>query len=589
MLILDTECYSNFFLIAFLQVETGKIRTFEFTQDLPLDVKVVGALMRKELTMSFNGLSYDLPMISAALQGFDNAKLKQLSDNIIKSKLPSYKVVNAAGVRVPAWNHIDLIEIAPGQSSLKIYGGRIAMPTLQDLPYPPDVELTPAQMTALREYCKNDLMITASLYQTLKPQIDLRESMSAEYGLDLRSKSDAQIAETVIVSELQKITGKKPSKPDIDKEQTFQYIDPKIVSFKNKELRQIFEKLLKQRFTLGANGAVQMPEWLSDSKINIGASAYQMGIGGLHSCETSQYIHTCGNDRITDFDVASYYPSIILQQRLSPKSMGAPFLRVYQSIVTRRIKAKHEGNKVVADTLKIRVNGSFGKLGSKYSTLFAPELLIQTTITGQLCLLMLIERLEHIGAEVMSANTDGVVVYYPNEIADKVQAVAWDWMLDTSYELEQTEYRAIASRDVNNYVAVKTDGNLKMKGCFAPPSLAKNPDNPIIYTAVAKFVADNVSLEDTIKSCRDITQFCTVRRVQGGAEWQGEYLGKAVRFYHSIDVPITTCIRYVTNTNTVPNSQGAKPLMVLPDRFPPDVDYVWYLERAEKLLAEVGV
>lgn len=590
MLILDTECYSNYFLIAFLDTDSGKTRTFRFTQDTPLDTKSVKAIMGKYITMSFNGNSYDLPMITAALSGFDNAKLKALSDAIIKSKLPSYKVCANFGIRLTnKWDHIDIIEIPKGQSSLKIYAGRIGTPTLQDLPYHPDEVLTSAQMIEVEKYCINDLRMTQQVYQVIRPQIELRESMSKEYGLDLRSKSDAQIAEAVIISELSAMTKKKYSKPSVDSNQTFRYQDPQIVSFKNKDLQQIFKKLLKHEFTLGSNGAVQMPDWLKDAKIDINATEYQMGIGGLHSCENAQYIRTCGNDRITDFDVASYYPSIILQQKLAPAALGAPFLRVYQSIVSRRLKAKHEGDKVVADTLKICVNGSFGKLGSKYSTLYAPELLIQTTITGQLCLLMLIERMEAIGAEVMSANTDGIVVYYDKSLSEKVQQVAWDWMLDTSYELEETEYRAIASRDVNNYVAVKTDGKLKLKGCFAPPSLEKNPDSPIIYQAVAQYIASETPLEDTIKGCKDILQFCTVRRVQGGGVWNDEHLGKAVRFYHSNEVPVTTCIRYATNSNTVPNSQGARPLMVLPEAFPKDVDYAWYIEKAEKLLAEVGI
>ena len=116
-----------------------------------------------------------------------------------------------------------------------------------------------------------------------------------------------------------------------------------------------------------------------------------MGIGGLHSCEKSQYVVADENTVLRDADVSSYYPSIILQQKLSPKAMGKDFITIYQSIVSRRIEAKHRGDKVTADTLKICVNGSFGKLGSKYSALYAPELLIQTTLTGQLALLMLIE------------------------------------------------------------------------------------------------------------------------------------------------------------------------------------------------------
>jgi len=65
-----------------------------------------------------------------------------------------------------------------------------------------------------------------------------------------------------------------------------------------------------------------------------------MGIGGLHSCEKSQYVVADENTLLVDGDVKSYYPSIILQQKLSPKAMGKDFITIYQSIVTRRIKAK---------------------------------------------------------------------------------------------------------------------------------------------------------------------------------------------------------------------------------------------------------
>lgn len=238
---------------------------------------------------------------------------------------------------------------------------------------------------------------------------------------------------------------------------------------------------------------------------------------------------------------------------------------------------------------KIGINGSFGKLGSKYSALFAPELLIQTTITGQLALLMLIEAVELAGAKVVSANTDGVVILCPRKLEKRIEEVAFDWMLRTSFDLERTDYRALASRDVNSYVAVKLDGKIKGKGVFAGAGLAKNPDDPIIAQAVAQYVAHGIPLEITIRNCRDITQFVTIRRVQGGATWQGQYLGKAVRFYHSNAVPSAQCIHYATNSNRVPNSAGSRPLMQLPDTFPEDVDYNYYLVEAEKLLCEVGL
>ena len=588
MFIIDTEVYSDYFLLAMMRLDDGKVRHFEFHADAKLDVTKIKALFRTETVISFNGNSYDIPIISAAVSGYTNQQIKDLSDSIIKSNQPSWTILRAHNFDILKANHIDLIEVAPGRSSLKIYGGRMNAPKMQDLPIDPSSSITPKQRAELREYCENDLHTTAMLYKALKPQIDLRVGLSEQYGMDLRSKSDAQIAETVIISEMTKITKQGYGKTALKENTTFSYIDPRIVNFTDTKLNILINSLCEHRFTLGLNGAVQMPDWLRSTKIKIGSGEYQMGIGGLHSCEKTQYIKADDEHILLELDVASYYPNIILQQRLAPKSMGAPFLSVYQSIVTRRLEAKHRGDKVTADVLKIAVNGSFGKLGSKYSALFAPELLIQTTITGQLALLMLIEAIELAGAKVVSANTDGVVILCPRVLEKRIEEVAFDWMLRTSFDLERTDYRALASRDVNSYVAVKLDGKVKGKGVFASTSLAKNPDDPIIAQAVAQYVAHEIPLEITIRNCRDITQFVTIRRVQGGATWQGEYLGKAVRFYHSNAVPSAQCIHYATNSNRVPNSAGARPLMQLPDTFPTDVDYNYYLVEAEKLLCEVG-
>ena len=237
---------------------------------------------------------------------------------------------------------------------------------------------------------------------------------------------------------------------------------------------------------------------------------------------------------------------------------------------------------------KVSINGSFGKLGSKYSALYAPDLLIQTTITGQLALLMLIERIESAGAKIISANTDGIVVHCPKALEPAVMVIAWDWELETSYELERTDYAAIASRDVNNYVAVKLDGKTKGKGVFAPTGLAKNPDGTIVFAAVSAYIAKGTPIEKTIRDCADVRQFLTIRKVTGGATWRGAYLGKAVRFYYSTSVRQDECIYYKTNSNRVPNSAGAMPLMELPDKMPDDVDFSVYIVAAEKLLCEVG-
>ncbi|MBZ4284144.1 hypothetical protein LAJ55_15175, partial [Streptococcus pneumoniae] len=80
---------------------------------------------------------------------------------------------------------------------------------LQDLPFKPESSISLFDRCALREYCANDLSITRDLYETFTEQLALRESMSAEYKVDLRSKSDAQIAESV----MRKLLAFKPEPP----------------------------------------------------------------------------------------------------------------------------------------------------------------------------------------------------------------------------------------------------------------------------------------------------------------------------------------------------------------------------------------
>lgn len=585
MIIIDCEVYKNYFLLAALHAQSGQTKTYEMYEGQAFDVSAVKRIMDGQTTIGFNSKNYDLPIIAAALAGYSCEQIKALSDSIIEDNLPHWQLPVTAP---KTWDHIDLIELAIGSASLKIYGGRLNAPKMQDLPIEPGELISPERRDVLRRYCINDLETTLLLYRHLTPQIELRERMSEQYGSDLRSKSDAQIAEVVIRSEIERLADCEVSKPTVKKSMRFRYQPHHMLHFHSTTMREIYQRVLDTDFQLAANGSVEMPDWLKAERIKIGQGEYQMGIGGLHSCEKRQFIEANKGQFLADWDVASYYPNIILAQGLAPKHLGDDFLKVFGSIVDRRLEAKRSGDKVTADTLKITINGAFGKLGSKYSFLYSPQLLIQTTLTGQLALLMLIERMEETGIRVVSANTDGIVLYGEKAFEGAMQGVAWDWMLDTSFELERTDYRCLASRDVNNYVAVKLDGGIKGKGIFAPPSLAKNPDCQIVYEAAAKRIAHGIPIERTIRGCQDITKFVVVRRVTGGAIWNDEYLGKAVRYYYSNSVPSDQTINYRKNGNKVPKSQGTRPLMDLPEAFPTDIDYPVYEVEAERLLCEVG-
>ena len=258
---------------------------------------------------------------------------------------------------------------------------------------------------------------------------------------------------------------------------------------------------------------------------------------------------------------------------------------IFSDFKDERVEAKRILDILVSAFLKIVLNGGFGKFGSIYSALHAPNLLIATTMTGQLSLLMLIERLENEGIRVVSANTDGFVTLLKKERYDMFDKICSDWEKETNLNLEETEYKAMFSRDVNAYIAPKIKGGFKGTSLFSEPSLRKTPQVLICAEAVREYLLHNIPLAETIRGCRDITKFLFIKKVTGGATYNGEYLGKVVRWYY---IKQGLPILYKSNGNKVGNSDSCKPMMTLCD-FPSDVDYDRYIKEAKSILESVGI
>ena len=588
-LFLDIEVYKNYFLALFM-TEQGKVRRFEIFNgdDSTFDPEEILSLMTAKGVelVTFNGNSYDVPVLTYALVTPDTAKIKKVSDRIIERGIKPWHFYRDEGLREPKINHIDLIEVSPGRVGLKTYGGRMGSRRLQELPVAPDATITEEQRGVLRVYCRNDTKVTMDLFNSLREQIDLRRAMSAEYGVDLRSKSDAQIAEAVLKAEYERLTGDVPARVE-PSYTSFYYKPPAYIRFATELLQDVLRTVCESEMVLDEDtGHVKMPKAIDSLKIKIGGSNYKLGIGGLHSQESEAAHYSNEEFVLIDRDVESYYPRMMLNMNMQPGGFGAYFNEVYGKILEERLAAKHAGDKVKANSLKIVLNGTFGKTSNRYSALYSPEFMIRTTITGQLTLLMLIEVLEKYGVSVVSANTDGIVIKCPRAKRDDVNYIISRWERYTGLKTEETVYRALYSRDVNNYIAVKEDGSYKAKGVFAPVSLSKNPQNPICAEAVAALLTKGVPISRTIRECKDIRKFMSLRAVTGGAVKDGEPIGKVVRWYYATGVE--GAIHYASNGNMVPRSEGARHLMDLPETLPEDINYDWYEAECEEILMDLG-
>ena len=194
---------------------------------------------------------------------------------------------------------------------------------------------------------------------------------------------------------------------------------------------------------------------------------------------------------------------------------------MYCEFLARRMGAKDAGIKKVADALKILLNGTFGKLGSMFSRMYAPDLLLGVTITGQLNLLCIIDELVKIkGVMVLSANTDGIMVKFPRTGRAKVEAVFAANSKRTGFEYEETPYRTVALRDVNNYIAIGIDGKVKGKGVHSdvdskPEPLKTHRSFTICSKAALEFIRNGTPVEKTINECNDIRDFVSMANGDG--------------------------------------------------------------------------
>ena len=174
-----------------------------------------------------------------------------------------------------------------------------------------------------------------------------------------------------------------------------------IVEFKTPLLQNILLELKQQVVSPGRKGYEK--HFLLDNV------EYTIGVGGIHTVNKPEQFIPNDGWIISDIDVASLYPSMIIEHQFYPKHLGKEFLEFYSKIKEERIEAKHNGNKIKDKTLKLALNGLSGNLQNEHNFCYSPFTVMQIRMNGQLMLLMLAERLIEIGCKILQANTKSLV------------------------------------------------------------------------------------------------------------------------------------------------------------------------------------
>jgi DNA polymerase elongation subunit (family B) len=205
---------------------------------------------------------------------------------------------------------------------------------------------------------------------------------------------------------------------------------------------------------------------------------------------------------------ASYYPNLAIVNKVYPKHLSETFCDVYEDVYIQR-KGFAKGTSENA-TMKLALNGVYGDSNSKFSPFYDSQYTMTITISGQLSLCMLSEKLLEIeGLDIIQINTDGVTVRVPRDRVDDHVKICEDWEKLTGLELERNDYNSMYIRDVNNYIAEYTNGSLKRKGAYEYEDLdwSKNHSGLIIQMAAVAYLTEGKPVQDTIRNHKDKMDF----------------------------------------------------------------------------------
>lgn len=397
------ETAKNVCLIGLLDRNTKESAVVEFgTEGMTEEQKVFieNRMNSGRLVFGYNNSGFDSPLLGAAMNGAGADKIFEVGQAIINSPrdIPAWKVAQDHGFQKSPFNEVDLMHYVV-RTSLKKLEARSGMDRVVNLPFDPEKELTGDLLETTVEYLYHDLDATLRIADLVEDQIQMRLALQERFELDgLLKKTAARVAETVIMAKYCALTGAEVSEI---KSATRRYQN---CAFKFKPLpwltqivkgtaaEQLLHDVMQVRFIV-TDGKRAVPDKEGPAlpkSVSIGEDMdTTFGIGGLHSIDDAGEV-TEGLVQVAGWDVASYYPHLILSG-IAPNHLAREeFCSIYGEILQLRMDAKKSGDKPTSDGLKLVANSTFGLTGDKWSALYSPQAQVGITLSGQIALIALL-------------------------------------------------------------------------------------------------------------------------------------------------------------------------------------------------------
>ena len=542
----------------------------------------------------FNSRHYDQYILKGILCGFDP---KKVNDYIIVKNQAGWKF-SSLFRNIPLNNYDVMNNIDRG---LKFFEGSMGNDIRESsVSFDIDRKLTAAEIAETVKYCRHDVEQTIEVFLQRKDDFEAHLGLvklacqGKPLNLSLISKTKAQLSAYILEAHPQS----HDDEFDIDFPPTMKIKKYQSVIdwYKNPDNR-CYVRHIQGKKTLEK---VQLD-------IMVAGVPHQFGYGGVHGAITQYH----GEGYFLNMDVASLYPSLMIQYNLHSRNMKDP--KKYEEIYHQRLKYKKEKNPLQAP-LKLVLNSTYGVMKDKNNGLYDPLQANRVCVYGQLLLLDLIEHLEPY-CEIIQSNTDGVLIKMPDNVPadiwykskeDKEAAwfniiddIAFEWEQRTHLQLEFDEYRKVYQKDVNNYIIVDGDGKYKSKGAYVKKLSNLDYDLPIVNKALVDYMVKGIPVERTINECNDLKEFQLVSKISSKYDCilHGDKVikEKCIRIFASTDER-DAGVQKVHATTKKPAKISNSPLrcFIVNDdvngvKVPKKLDKDWYIALTKKRLQDFGV
>jgi len=582
--IYDIEIYPNIFLVCAENINTKQKLSFEISIRKIQTQQLVEFLNQDIRLIGFNNKNYDDLMLQKFLEclhlkGKDLVQaLKKHSDNLITRE--NYSKFCKKFVKVPTidlflLNHFDN---DARRCSLKELEFVFNMNNIQELPFDYTQPIPVTEFDTLVKYCWNDIEATFKLYNYSIQELELREELGGKELLSFNSpklgeRSFCQAMIKINPTFEQKLQNKSPRKEIKLADVIFPYVEFKNIGFqklleyfKSKVITDTYKvfselpfdtlNLIEGHYNVYKTKGVQ-----KNLNINYNGFEFVFGTGGIHGCIEPGIYETDQKHDILDIDVASYYPNLAIKNKLYPEHLGVEFCDVYEYRYNER--GNYTKGSTFNKSIKLELNGVYGKSNSKYSPFYDPKYTMAITINGQLLIVMLAEQLMN-HSQLLQTNTDGVTIKVLKSNLPKIQEILDWWQNLTSLTLETANYSKMVIKDVSNYLAVYINHKVKRKGAAFKTKteleLHENHSGVIVQEAISAYFISNTAPE----------QFLLQELELGLDKF---YMRAKVQREHRLvardttDIPLQRITRYVVTNTGVSLIKIMPPLPKNPDKW----------------------